>query len=281
MMNLRRLFAFPLAAAFALCAPLASAQNSAPGGASSPPHRPTESEDSAAPKYSKPVVFLGTQTIERQRSDAIGVSILSFVNDMGYAVPRGWQRQTPQDPEALVQMRVPPPQGVAQEDAIVNFYADLPTSVHQTIDGWLNEIDKPSWTPEITIWLLDLGAEHGLNITLLTAFGTYIGPSLVGGEPRTLPDSLLLGAVIEGGPGGTLYIKAVGHKDALEPDLGWWQRMIRSFVAANPPRGFKDPRIARDQRLKALATPTADSKPAEPAPSSPPPQAPGSDQNPG
>ncbi len=273
MTNLPRLFPFLLTASLALAAPLASAQNSDPTHPGPPT---TEPEDSAAPKYSKPVVFLGTQTIERQRSDVIGVSLLSFVNGMGYAIPRGWKVQAPKDPAALVQMRVPPPQGVARDDAVVNFYADLTTSVHQTIDAWLNEIDKPLWTPEISIWLSDLGAENGLNITLLTAVGTYIGPSPLGAEPLTLPDSMLLAAIIEGAPGGTLYIKAVGPKDTLEPDLGWWQRMIRSFVAAKPPQGFRDPRIPRDIRLKALPEKSADSHPKDPStsPHSPTPTAP-------
>lgn len=236
----------------ALCAPMASAAQEKPAqkpaeqapDPAAPGARDAHAEDSdpeAAPTFSKPVVYNGSRAIERSPGDHLGVSKIGIVHRMRYYIPRGWIKEPPLDPTVLVQLRIPAAEDSGLEDAMVVFYPARDSSPNEILDGWLNEIDKPEWTPEIEIWQLDLGATHGLNITLLTGVGVYTGGRLTGESAEPQPNSMVLGAIIEGSPDGMICIKAVGDKNLMESSLGWWQRMIRSFLVTTPPPDYRQP----------------------------------------
>lgn len=197
-------------------------------------------DDAPAPTFSKPVVYTGGKIVDRQPNDHIGVSRVGFVKSLRYYVPRGWVKEPPIDPQGLAQFRVPASKDSGVEDPVIVFYDSLEGTPNEILDRWLNEVSDPEWTPEIEVWWMDLGSEHGLNITLFTAIGgTYTGPSLLTGEPEEQPDSVVIGAIIEGSPEGTLYVKGVGHRAVLESDLGWWQRMVRSMKFMEPPKDYR------------------------------------------
>ncbi len=276
-----RRFVVPLALFASLACGVAQAQEKP---ASPPPSKPADSapaepdpqSDPGAPTFSKPVVYTGGRIVERQPGDHVGVSRIGFVKDMQYFVPRGWIKEPPVDKRGLAQFRVPAAKDSGIADPVVVFYDHLDGSVNDIVDTWLNEIDEPKWTPEIEVWMLDLGFENGLNITLFTGVGTYTGEPLLGGEAKPEPNSMLLGAIIEGSPKGTLFIKAVGNRNVLEPDLGWWQRMIRSFVVAKPPADYKQPQpgVPGQPKTPPRPAPKKPADPPKPADGGAPPQAP-------
>lgn len=287
MQDIRRL-AVPFTAALTLTFGMAVAANAQEKPAQGPSEKPADSSapqqpdepTDAAPAFSKPVVYTGGRIVERQASDHVGVSRIGIVKDMRYYVPRGWIKEPPVDPKGLAQFQVPAAKDSGIENPLVVFYDHMDGSVNDILDTWLNEIDEPKWTPEIEVWMLDFGTENGLNITLFTGVGTYTGAPLTGGPAKPQPDSMLLGAIIEGSPKGTLYIKAVGNRNVLEPDLGWWQRMIRSFVVTEPPKDYRQaqpgspgqakPPPPRPRNVpKAPTAPTGGDKPTPP-PSTPP-----------
>lgn len=266
-----RRFASPLALFLALALGASGPALAQEKPASPPPAKPADADaaheqaesDPDAPTFSKPVVYTGGRIVERLPSDHVGVSRIGFVKDMQYSVPRGWIKEPPVDKRALAQFQVPGTPNTGIPNPLVVFYDHLDGSVNDILDIWLNEIEEPKWTPEIEIWMLDLGFEHGLNITLFTGIGTYVGEPLAGGEAKPQPDSMLLGAIIEGSPKGTLYIKAVGNRNILEPDLGWWQRMIRSFKVTKPPADYRQPQPG------VPGHPTTPPRPAPKTPSAP------------
>lgn len=260
----------------------ASAPPSPP--AESTPPQPDPESDPDAPAFSKPVVYTGGRVIERGAADHVGVSRIGFVKDMQYLVPRGWTKEPPADQRGLAQFRVPAAKDSGIADPVVVFYDQLDGSVHEILDGWLNEVEEPKWTPEIEVWMLDFGYENGLNITLFSGVGTYVGKPLTGGDPVRQPDSMVLGAIIEGSPKGTLYVKAVGHRNVLEPDVGWWQRMVRSFVVTKPPEDYRQPQPGVPGKpTRSAPPPRKPQTPAAPGSESapqPPPSAPTSPSTP-
>lgn len=271
MQDTRRLAA-PLAAVLSLTFGASGAALAQEKPASAPPAQPADAPapqdqaepDPSAPTFSKPVVYTGGRVVERLPGDHVGVSRIGFVKDMQYSVPRGWIKEPPFDPQALAQFQVPGTPNTGIPNPLVVFYNHLDGSVNDILDIWLNELEEPKWTPEIEVWMLDLGFEHGLNITLFSGIGTYVGPPLAGGEAKPQPDCMLLGAIIEGSPKGTLYIKAVGNRNILEPDLGWWQRMIRSFKVTTPPADYRQPQPGAPGQSKT-PTPPKPKTPASPS----------------
>ncbi len=264
----------PLTGALAQEKPSAPAPSQPPAEKPAPESRTGDESDPDAPEFTKPVVYTGGRIVARNPADHIGVSQIGFVKDMRYFVPRGWKKEPPIDPLGLAQFRVPSDQPDGKSDAIVVFYDSMDGSVHEVLNDWLNEIEEPEWTPEIEVWMLDFGTETGLNVTLLSGVGTYIGEPLLGGEYKPQPNAMLLGAIIEGSPKGTLYLKAVGHKNVLMPDAGWWQRMVRSFMVTKPPSDYLQPRPGEPgQPTRPPQRRTApDSPPSQPPADAPKPQ---------
>lgn len=68
------------------------------------------------------------------------------------------------------------------------------------------------------------GAVGGFSLSWVKAFGTYTPASMGGGPSAPIPASGLIGLIVEGGPEGSLFIRATGPirtVQAAEPPMMW------------------------------------------------------------
>jgi len=66
-----------------------------------------------------------------------------------------------------------------------------------------------------------------LTVHTVVVTGTFSAGMMSGGGAPA-PGTTLLGAVITGGPGGPVFLKATGPKEAIESNFGAWEALISS-----------------------------------------------------
>lgn len=197
---------------------------------STPDH---SNSDSSGDSFSHPVSILETQFLKRRPEDNLSIRLRKSNLWIIYPVPNTWSPEpVPEDAEYLSQLRIPAPDSADYGDAFLSAYAGEEESVFDVLNRWLEQVQDPIYTPQIReIEFLDG------TLLLLTEFagvGTY-DPGVPGIEPS--PDTMVLGAVIEGGPDGTLILKIVGPSELVEQQRYRWDLLLRSLrILEKPPR---------------------------------------------
>lgn len=191
------------------------------------------SGDSHGDSFSRPVSILETQFLKRRPEDQLTIRLRKGNLWIIYPVPNTWEPEpVPEDAEYLSQLRIPAPDNADYGDAFLSVYAGEDESVFDVLNRWLEQVKDPAYTPQIR----ELEFLDG-TLLLLTEFagvGTY-DPGAPDIEPA--PDTMVLGAVIEGGPGGTLIMKIVGPSELVEHQRYRWDLLLRSMrILKKPPR---------------------------------------------
>lgn len=128
----------------------------------------------------------------------------------------------------LAQFSLPGESG-AGEVTLFNFGAGGGGSAAMNVERWVGQFSDESSTASAQTARTATMEQNGLKFTLVQAQGTY-HPGMMGDE--AVPDSSLFGVVIEGGPAGTLFVKAVGPRATIAAHQDELDRMVRSARAA-------------------------------------------------
>lgn len=143
-------------------------------------------------------------------------------------IPDGW-RETPAGQLSAMraaQFLIPPENGDGRGVEVVVFYFGQGQggAADANIQRWIGQVDhagKPE--PQVESF-----SANGLKITTVYLEGT-LKPSMMGPAPtEAQPGSALHGAVIEGGPRGSLFIKSTGPVDSVKANLANLDAMLRS-----------------------------------------------------
>jgi len=150
---------------------------------------------------------------------------------LGFDLPEGWRAVAP-GMMRIAELRAPVPEGVdASEAAEIVFFHFGPQgagSVQDNIARWANLVlddDDEHAEPDIKTHTV-----NDLRITEVLLMGDYMS-GMPGGPQTRKPDFALVGAIIEGGPEGPVYVRMTGPQPVAQSHLDAWNAMIRSVRA--------------------------------------------------
>lgn len=182
----------------------------APASAESP--APPETRDTGEPRTLEP----------EAPSPAPGTAGLEF------QFPESWQETPPSNTMRLAEATISGPGGPA-EVAVFHFGEGGGGGTEANLQRWIDQMDVAEGT-EPRRETVESGAH---SVHLLTVEGTLQSDPMGMGPAGPQPDSLLLGAVVEG-PGGPWFFKATGPKATLEPEREAFEEMVKSVRAPDP-----------------------------------------------
>lgn len=144
---------------------------------------------------------------------------------VSWIVPENWLMRPPMSTMRTAEFEIAPPEGTAGDAVIVAVFTNIRGSVEENIQRWMGQITGPE---EPIVEIAEVG---GLTVTRILAKGEFsAGVGMGAGAP--IPDAMMLGAVISGGPQGNVFFKAVGERQVLEPVEAEWNAMLESVSAA-------------------------------------------------
>jgi len=203
-----------------------SSPAAAPSQAELPPGHPpltgaAPTEASAAPTPGAEQLPTGHPPIEQAPPVAPPPSGAATVADgklevagLSFEVPEGWLVQKPTSSMRAAQYGLPGDAGAAE----LAVFAGIGGSAQLNIDRWISQFKNPTdpqAKPESEVQTFQKG---GLKISIARATGTFGGTVMAPGAPAAAPKSSqsLFGLIVEGGPQGILFVKAVGPEATVK-----------------------------------------------------------------
>lgn len=142
--------------------------------------------------------------------------------DLRYDLPAGWTRQMPSSSMRLDQAVIPGPGGEGQL-AVFFFGVGGGGGVDANLERWAAQVQHDGQPAR------DSFEVNGFRISTIEVRGTIL-PSGMGGPSEPQPDSVLLGAVVEG-TGGPWFFKATGPRATMDPAKEPFLGMLRTVRA--------------------------------------------------
>ncbi len=137
-------------------------------------------------------------------------------------VPVAWNPTTPKSRMRAAQLTIPGPAGDA-ELAVFHFGEGQGGRIEDNLVRWLGQIELQAGSEPKR----DYFEQSGFAVTMLSAAGTLKAGRMGMGPKEPQPNSLLLGAVVEG-PGGPWFLKATGPEKTLEAQREAFVSMLKS-----------------------------------------------------
>lgn len=237
-MTLKTPFVRPLLCALALTLP-ATAQHSdtpstaqpaqpAPSTPAPAPSAPAQAPAPSAPDASAPAgaptfKVLDPITIAPDPGDAPRLPRTSFVHGLAFKSPMKWRFEQPSNPMRILQVVVPAIEGSGAGDATLVAFANIGGTVDDNINRWLGQFSDVVGQPtkqELTLGLL--------IITQVVIEGTY-NAAMPGAPAQPTPNTMLYGAVVEGGEAGPLFVRMTGPSETMKARRTGWDVFIRNF----------------------------------------------------
>ena len=146
-----------------------------------------------------------------------------------WTMPTGWRAQ-PERPMRAATYTVAAASGDREpgECAVFFFGPGQGGSVQDNIDRWRSQIQGPDGKPAVA--KIDKQQVQGLTITRVDSSGGYSG---MGGpmapSTRALPNYRLLGAVVEGPGGNSIFVKFTGTAATVASNSKHFEQLLASF----------------------------------------------------
>jgi len=145
---------------------------------------------------------------------------------LAWDVPGGWSSREPSGEMRAAELRVP---GDAGEAALIFFHfgpgqgGDVEANLARWARAVLDENGEPV-QPEIDV--MEHGEGEGAMRTVTAVYrGTYMeGPPM--GQKTAREGWMLLGAVVEGGPRGSVFVRLAGPAGTVSAAAPAWREML-------------------------------------------------------
>ena len=152
------------------------------------------------------------------------------VGSVAFAIPDGWKSVPPRSRMRVAQFELPGEAGPA-EMVIFYFGPGQGGSAEANVKRWVGMFSRDDGTTGPVETEAAQFEQDGLRVALVKARGTYtpanMGPMMVDApEPR--PNHALYGAVIEGSPQGSLFVRTTGPIATMEAQESALQFFVRS-----------------------------------------------------
>ena len=157
-------------------------------------------------------------------TDAVEAGETFVAKGIAFTVPDGWIREKPTSTMRVAQFVLPGDAGPATL-VITYFGADGAGPRDANIERWIEMVTVEDQAADDAKPQSKTVLQNGLVHTVVVATGTVSAPSMRPGAPPVAPklNHTLYGVILEGGPEGPLYLKAVGpaatidaHRTALD-----------------------------------------------------------------
>lgn len=188
------------------------------------------------------ILVLPQGKVERRPADEIRVSKIGWVRGISYLVPPRFVPEKPANEMRIAQMRILPSQDDESLEGLLVISGGIGGGVEDNVARWVSQFRDLEGVPTQQD-LLVLGTD--LVVTEVVVTGTY-DAAMPGSPPDLKPDQTLLGAIVQGGPDGLVFIKAVGPKQTMAERRESWNLLIRNLRVQPHPRDFK-PRTHGDE----------------------------------
>lgn len=143
---------------------------------------------------------------------------------IAFAPPKAWRKEAPSSPMRAAQFAVPDPADAAKSAGSVVFFTKIGGSVDDNINRWIAQMSDVTRGPEREVF----EAAGALKVHSVLVVGTFTDTMRADGPKK---NSMLLGAVVTGGPEGPVFIKATGTEAALGAQAEAWKAMLKSAKA--------------------------------------------------
>jgi len=186
-----------------------------------------DADSSAEPAAPRPTP--SAQMAPAPREDAEGAPI----NAAGilFDVPASWKTVPPSSNMRLAEFELPGDAG-AGNATIFCFGPGQGGSVDANIQRWVGQFtnpDDPNAAPE---WDQQRLEQDGLKLVVVKAFGTYTPMSFGGPPAQPQPDQTLFGLIVEGGPQGTVFVRATGPAATMQQHAPTFSAFAKSAMLA-------------------------------------------------
>ena len=141
---------------------------------------------------------------------------------VAFDLPAGWERQPPSSTMRIAQASIPGAAGPG-ELAVFYFGPGGGGGVDANLERWIGQMQAEAGSAEPQRDRFQVG--H-FAVTTVEVEGTLLPSGMGSGPASPQPNSLLLGAVVEG-PGGPWFFKATGPAATLAPQREAFMAMLR------------------------------------------------------
>lgn len=144
-----------------------------------------------------------------------------------WSAPSHWVTETPTSTMRRAQYRIPGKGGTA-ECVVFYFGPGQGGDAQANAQRWASQFQRPDGSPATgALKMRDLKVGN-MPAMLVEVAGTYVGGMGGGTASAPKPDSMLLGAIVDG-PDARWFFRAVGPRATLEAERGAFEKMIRSI----------------------------------------------------
>lgn len=211
----------------------AQAPSREPANSSPTTPQPPKPDGGAGTGAGVDVQVLPSETITPKMGDDARIKQMAFVKGVRYLLPIKWEPQIPDNPMRLAQVLIPPLSNEAHGPGLLVISGGIGGSVDENVARWIAQFKDTEGVPTQQ----DLQIQGSpLLVTQVIATGTF-NAAMPGAEPRLVPNQTLYGAIVQGGPEGTIYFKAVGPKETMAERRVAWEVMVRNLRIMEKPRG--------------------------------------------
>lgn len=253
-MNRTHIGALLAAAGLLTGASLALAQTAPPSPAGQQPNRIKAPDESGKPSAPLPatkdasgkveVIVLPEKTLMPNPGDAPVMPRLQFVHGLGYRLPGRWRAEEPSNPMRLAQISIPAPQGgFGEGTGLLTVTANIGGTVDENIARWVAQFTEVTEAPTLQKYKLGTLTVHELRVT-----GTYNAKMPgAGGADEPKAGTTLFGAIVEGGPAGPVFFKALGPTFTMQSRQNGWMMFLRNIGVDVRPETTGAPRAPEDE----------------------------------
>jgi hypothetical protein len=144
---------------------------------------------------------------------AVGVQAEKFTaGGISFEEPNGWQTQKPSSSMRKAQFAIKGKDGKSAEVVFFHFGPGGAGGVTANVKRWLGQFREPADQLNAQTVIETI---NGTKVTYVTAVGTFMKGPPFGGNKIPVPNSGLIGAIIEGKQ-GAVFIKATGPKTIVK-----------------------------------------------------------------
>jgi len=187
------------------------------GGGEAPP-----ADDSAANGQSDEAATEALAPVRAQGNASSPAPAIGTPGPVSFELPEGWQEHPPASRMRTAEARIPGPGGDA-ELVVFYFGPGQGGGTEANLQRWIGQMEvTPGTEPERNSFQVD-----DLTVTHVTVHGTLLPSGMGTGPDSPQPDSMLMGAVVEG-PGGPWFFKVTGPEATLEGQREAFLEMLRT-----------------------------------------------------
>lgn len=163
------------------------------------------------------------------------------VGGVSWSVPEGWKSREPSSSMRVAEFDIPGEAG-AGEAIFFYFGPGQGGSAEQNVRRWVGQFTPDEDTTGVQTTAAEFDYD-GIRVALVKASGTYTPSTMMPGAPAQPPQAnhALFGAVFEGGPAGSIFMRATGPKATMDAQDDAFESFVKSVRKTGVAQGAAAP----------------------------------------